>query len=88
VAAVAPAPAGWWRVRFQQLIRRLFRRTFSPPTPVTNIPVGAAGTEFSFSLELQAGGVMGPVVNALLEPLLLPAAVELADKIAASAERG
>lgn len=58
------------------------------PSPSPSAPAGGGATEFSFSLELQAGGMMGPVVNALLEPLLLPAAVDLADKIAASVERG
>lgn len=90
-APTAPAPptrTGWFPTRFQQLVRRLFRRTFAGPIAVAPIAAGAAGTEFSFSLELSAGGMMGPVVNALLEPLLLPAAVELADKIAGAVERG
>lgn len=47
---------------------------------------GGPATELTFHLELKAGGPSGPLVNALLGPLLKPAARDLAGKIAARVE--
>jgi hypothetical protein len=49
-------------------------------------PASRDVTTFVCALELQAGGVMGPVVNTLIEPLLAPAAAHLAGNIALSVE--
>ncbi len=38
-------------------------------------------TELSFKLEINAGGMIGPVVNVLLKPMLKPVAKEMAEKI-------
>ncbi len=38
-------------------------------------------TELAFKLEINAGGMIGPVVNVLLKPMLKPVAKEMADKI-------
>ncbi len=38
-------------------------------------------TELGFKLEINAGGMIGPVVNVLLKPMLKPVAKEMADKI-------
>lgn len=50
---------------------------------------GAAGESLStmrFELRLDPGGPMAPMVNAMIKPLLLPAAEQLADKILAHLE--
>ncbi len=38
-------------------------------------------TELSFKLTINAGGMIGPVVNVLLKPMLKPVAKEMADNI-------
>ncbi len=38
-------------------------------------------TELTFILEINAGGMIGPVVNVLMTPMLKPVAAEMADKI-------
>jgi hypothetical protein len=45
------------------------------------------GTQLTFTLRMEAGGPTGPLVNAMLGPALLPAAEDLANKIAAHLER-
>ena len=45
------------------------------------------GSELKFTLRMDAGGPMGPMVNAMLAPALLPAAEDLANKIAEHLER-
>jgi hypothetical protein len=49
---------------------------------------GVAGSSLTFTLRMEAGGPTGPLVNAMLAPALLPAAEDLANKIAAHLERG
>jgi carbon monoxide dehydrogenase subunit G len=44
-------------------------------------------TDFTLELSVAAGGMMAPVVNSLLDPLLEPAAAELAARIAEGVER-
>ena len=44
---------------------------------------GRAASRLQFRLRMDAGGPMGPMVNAMLGPALLPAAEDLANKIAA-----
>ena len=48
--------------------------------------VEAQASELSFRLRMDAGGPMAPMVNAMLEPALMPAAQDLGDKIAAHLE--
>ncbi len=43
-------------------------------------------TELIFKLEINAGGMIGPVVNVLLGPMLKPVAKEMAEKIKARIE--
>ena len=49
----------------------------------------AAGpaSQLTFTLRMDAGGPTGPLVNAMLAPALLPAAEDLANKIAAHLEK-
>ncbi len=44
-------------------------------------------SELRFTLRMDAGGPTGPLVNAMLAPALLPAAEDLANKIAAHLEK-
>jgi hypothetical protein len=48
---------------------------------------GAAQARLTFTLRMDAGGPTGPLVNAMLGPALLPAAEDLANKIAAHLEK-
>jgi hypothetical protein len=43
-------------------------------------------TRLSFRLRLQPGGPMAPMVDAMIRPLLLPAAEDLANRILAQLE--
>jgi carbon monoxide dehydrogenase subunit G len=45
-----------------------------------------SASELTFSLRMDAGGPSGPLVNAMLAPALLPAAEDLANKIASHLE--
>ena len=45
------------------------------------------GSQLKFTLRMDAGGPQGPLVNAMLAPALLPAAEDLANKIAAHLEK-
>jgi carbon monoxide dehydrogenase subunit G len=68
------------------VLRRLFRRIFARRAAkrrAAKVADSAAGTEFSFRLIMQAGGMTGPVVNAMMEPLMVKAADELAEKLTA-----
>ena len=53
------------------------------------ISAGAGGkrARLTFTLRMDAGGPMGPLVNAMLGPALMPAAEDLANKIAAHLEK-
>jgi carbon monoxide dehydrogenase subunit G len=46
-----------------------------------------SGSQLTFTLRMDAGGPTGPLVNAMLGPALLPAAEDLANKIAAHLEK-
>jgi carbon monoxide dehydrogenase subunit G len=67
---------GWLR----RLLRKLFHRTNAPVDMRADT---ADETAFSFSLMMQAGGMTGPVVNAMIEPLMAKAADDLAEKLTA-----
>jgi carbon monoxide dehydrogenase subunit G len=49
---------------------------------------GASSSEVTLKLKLKAGGVMGPIVNALMKPMLRPVAEDFARKISAQLEKG
>ncbi len=91
-APPAPAPAGAWKRFVTALFRFLFRLVHGKgPERALPAPGGAAGgaeaSRLVFRLRMEAGGVTGPLVNAMLEPMLLPAAEDLANKIAAHLEQ-
>jgi carbon monoxide dehydrogenase subunit G len=56
---------------------RSAERALLPPGP----PSGEASL-LTFTLRMEAGGAIGPLVNAMLAPALAPAAEDLANKIA------
>jgi carbon monoxide dehydrogenase subunit G len=79
---------------FQRLIEGIFRfffRRMNNPAPTRDpraLPVAnGAASKLQFVLRMDAGGPSAPLVNAMLGPALLPAAEDLANKIAAHLEK-
>jgi carbon monoxide dehydrogenase subunit G len=93
-AAAAPAPAAAAPIakrsffgRILDAIFRFFYRRMHGPAPVRALPAAAGpSSKLKFRLRMDAGGPTGPLVNAMLAPALLPAAEDLANKIAAHLE--
>ena len=74
-----------WIARFARWVYRLlFGRVARDGAAHT---AGDAHTRLSFHLRVTPGGPMGPMVDALLKPLMLPVAEELAEKIMAALEQ-
>lgn len=90
VADAPPPPAPrrrWFGRRFLDwMFRRLFRRIHGEGPKRHELAAGAARVRLTFTLRMDAGGPTGPLVNAMLGPALLPAAEDLANKIAAHLE--
>jgi hypothetical protein len=88
VDAPPPGPARRWfgRRLLDWLFRALFRRMHGE-APRRLAPPGAAQARLTFTLRMEAGGPTGPLVNAMLGPALMPAAEDLANRIAAHLER-
>ncbi len=83
-----PAPStrrSWFQRLLDSLVRFLFRRAHGP-APVRALPSGGPASQLKFRLRMDAGGPTGPLVNAMLGPALMPAAEDLANKIAAHLE--
>ncbi|HMJ55046.1 MAG TPA: SRPBCC family protein [Polyangiaceae bacterium] len=79
---------------FQRLLDAVFRfffRRMNGPAPERQaraLPTAnGSASKLQFVLRMDAGGPSGPLVNAMLGPALLPAAEDLANKIAAHLER-
>ena len=77
--------------RIVDAIFRFFFRRVNGPAPEREtralpLPNGSA-SRLQFVLRMDAGGPSGPLVNAMLGPALLPAAEDLANKIAAHLEK-
>jgi carbon monoxide dehydrogenase subunit G len=81
----APKRRGLWRRLVDRLFRWLYRRAHGPA--VARVESAKPVSRLRFTLRMEAGGPTGPLVNALLEPALMPAAEDLANKIAAHLER-
>jgi carbon monoxide dehydrogenase subunit G len=93
-AAEKPAAPLVKRSFFGRLLDAIFRfffRRMHGPAVVRALPsqLGNGPTsKLKFRLRMDAGGPTGPLVNAMLAPALLPAAEDLANKIAAHLEQG
>jgi carbon monoxide dehydrogenase subunit G len=87
-AVQAPAPLAKLSLfrRMLDSIFRFFFRRMHGPAPVRSLPKAGPASELTFTLRMDAGGPTGPLVNAMLAPALLPAAEDLANKIAAHLE--
>jgi len=91
VGEAPPAPKlGLFRWFLQGLARLLMHLIHgkAPHRPALRgaTPAGEVSL-LTFTLRMEAGGATGPLVNAMLEPALLPAAEDLANKIAAHLEQ-
>jgi hypothetical protein len=81
----APPPA---RVGvFRRWLTALLRRVTRSPAAAPVTPVGIGACTLTFTLSMEAGGMTGPVVNAMIEPLLAVAAEDLAEKVSAEIGR-
>ncbi len=78
---------GLWRRMMNALFRWLFRRMHGPGVKRLAPAHAEAASQLTFTLRMEAGGPSGPLVNAMLAPALMPAAEDLANKIAAHLER-
>ena len=89
--AIAPAPKKrpWLGRRFLDwLFRSLFRKMHGEgPRRLAPTSGGGVTSRLTFTLTMEAGGPTGPLVNAMLGPAMLPAAEDLANKIAAHLEQ-
>jgi carbon monoxide dehydrogenase subunit G len=86
-APTATTPPRSWLQRLLYSIVRFFFRRVHGPAPVRALPTSGPASQLKFRLRMDAGGPTGPLVNAMLAPALMPAAEDLANKIAAHLER-
>jgi carbon monoxide dehydrogenase subunit G len=87
----APAPRRSWLARaLGSLFRLLYRLRYGAPPELragsSPLPGGRAA-QLTFTLRMDASGPTGPLVNAMLGPVMLPAAEDLAKKIASHLEK-
>jgi carbon monoxide dehydrogenase subunit G len=84
-----PKPERRWfgRRLLDWFFRMMFRRMHGEGPKRLAAPASAAQARLTFTLRMDAGGPTGPLVNAMLGPALMPAAADLANKIAAHLER-
>jgi carbon monoxide dehydrogenase subunit G len=89
VTSMAIEKPGLWRRMMNALFRFFFRLMHgkAPERLARALPAGGVTSELRFKLRMDAGGPTGPLVNAMLAPALLPAAEDLANKIAAHLEK-
>lgn len=89
VVAAAPQRKGLLARLFESLARFLYRLRHGSAQRASSADAGpAAGTaRLTFRLRIDPGGPMAPMVNALMKPLMQPAAEDLANQILATLER-
>lgn len=88
--APAPKPRRPWFGRriLNWFFRKMFRRMHGEGPKRLEAPKDSDVTSvLTFTLRMDAGGPTGPLVNAMLGPAMLPAAEDLANKIAAHLEQ-
>ena len=88
-ALAKPIKLGLFRRMMNAIARFFFRRVHGtgPTRDKTQAREGVPASQLKFTLRMDAGGPTGPLVNAMLGPMLLPAAEDLANKIAAHLEK-
>ncbi len=86
-AVPAPVKLGLFARLVRVLVRLMFRLVPGRAVEKAPVPRGRPLSQLSFRLRMDALGPTGPLVNAMLGPALLPAAEDLANKIAAHLER-
>ena len=88
-ASAAPATAAPKLGLFARFVRWLYRLFAgrSERAASAGAGPGAGMSRLSFTLRIKPGGPMGPMVDALMKPLMLPVAEELADRIMSELEK-
>ncbi len=88
-AAAASAPARQKPGLLARIVRWLYRLVLgrTERAESANAGPGAGMSRLGFRLRVTPGGPMGPMVDALMKPLMLPVAEELADRIMAELEK-
>ncbi len=89
-AAPAPKPKRPWFGRriLNWFFRKMFKRMHGEGPKRLEAPKDSEiQSTLTFTLRMDAGGPTGPLVNAMLGPAMLPAAEDLANKIAAHLEQ-
>lgn len=88
-AAAASAPAQPKPGLFARLLRWLYRLVLGRTERAESAGAGpgAGMSRLDFRLRVTPGGPMGPMVDALMKPLMHPVAEELADRILAALEK-
>ena len=83
-----PVPEkSFWRRFIDAVFRFAYRLRYGAAPRIVAASAARNGTRLTFTLRMDAGGPTGPVVNAMLGPAMLPAAEDLANKIAAHLEK-
>ena len=77
--------ARWLKTLARWLFQRFAGRVDREAPP--SLASGEAASRLTFELRIDPGGPMAPMVNAMIKPLLLPAAEQLADRILAHLEQ-
>ena len=88
--APPPAPRRGLLVRILEAIARFFYRlVHGRAERAVSADAGPAkgSTRLVFRLKLEPGGPMAPMVNAMVKPLMVPAAEDLANRIMATLEQ-
>ena len=93
-AAAAPVAAAkpelsWWQKLVEKFARWFLGRQGGgqPALPAAPRAAVTAGSELACTLMMEAGGPTAPLVNAMLEPALIPATEDLAQKIVTHLEK-
>lgn len=85
----APPRQGFFARLFAAVARFLYRLRHGGAQRASSADAGpaAGSSRLSFRLRIDPGGPMAPMVNALMKPLMRPAAEDLANKILATLEK-
>jgi carbon monoxide dehydrogenase subunit G len=87
-AVLAPAPPFWrrWILALTRFLFRLQHGRVERAAPASAAAAGDAGARLTFRLRIEPGGPMAPLVNAMMQPAMVPFAEDLANRIMAHLE--